>query len=81
MKFDRYLRGIPFSKIFLINADPVQIRAFRQVFPDAVNLLCVWHVNKKIYTKLKPLFKIEMENAEGAENIEIAAFLERKWKS
>jgi beta-lactamase class D len=40
----------------------------------------VWHVNEKIYAKLKPLFKTEMKNAEGAESIEITPFLERKWK-
>jgi hypothetical protein len=80
LKLNCYLRGIPSPKIFFMDADPAQIRAFKQVFPDAVILLCVWHVNEKIYAKLKSLFKAEMENAEDAENMEIAAFLERKWK-
>ena len=80
LKLDCYLRNIPSFKVFLMDADPAQIRALRQVFPDTVILLCVWHVNEKIYAKLKPLFKAEMENAEGAESMEIAAFLEWKWK-
>jgi MULE transposase domain len=41
LKLNCYLRDIPSPKIFFMDADPAQIRTFKQVFPDAVILLCV----------------------------------------
>jgi MULE transposase domain len=59
----QYLKGvydaheIRYPKIFLTNGDLTQSGAIAEVFPNAVNLLCIWHVNKNIEKRMRPLFR------------------------
>jgi hypothetical protein len=56
-----------------MNQDQWQIRAVKTVFPHTNVLLCIWHVNKKIYEKILPSLKKQFKTSENGK--EIAEFL------
>jgi len=39
----------------------------KAVFPSAHNLICAWHINKRILAKAKPLIRSELVHIEGDE--------------
>jgi hypothetical protein len=60
--------GIRYPKVFFTDGDLAQSGAIAEVFPNAVNLLCIWHVNKNIEKRMRPLFREEC-TSRSQENI------------
>ncbi len=67
--YDNY--GILYPSIFITDACPTEIAAIKCIFPNINYILCIWHINCNILTKLKPLIKAQFnrENGNNVENI------------
>jgi hypothetical protein len=48
-----------YPKVILTDADGAQARVIKEIFLNIIHLLCIWHINKNIQKKIKPLFKKE----------------------
>jgi transposase-like protein len=73
----------------MTDKDKGLLRAIEDVFPVADSMLCIWHVNKNILTKARPLLlrKELLETAEEApdpnDKEAVAEFrrqVDKKWK-
>ena len=59
-----------------MDQDKWQMRAVKAVFSQATILLCIWHINKKIYAKMAPLLKKELKISGNIDSAEISEFLQ-----
>ena len=80
--------GLLSPQTIMTDKDKALIRAIEDVFPIADSMLCIWHVNKNILTKARPLLRKELlETAEEApdpnDKEAVAEFrrqVDKKWK-
>jgi len=84
LKKDCDFRESPYPEVFLTDADLAQMKAIKNVFLNAIQLLCMWHINEKIYAKIKPLLKSEwlLSSADDDDKndlFQIGQFLKEKW--
>jgi hypothetical protein len=80
--------GLLSPQTIMTDKDKALLRAIEDVFPIADSMLCIWHVNKNILTKARPLLRKELlETAEEApdpnDKEAVAEFrrqVDKKWK-
>ncbi len=67
--YDNY--GILYPSTFITDTCPAEIAAIKYIFPNINHILCIWHINYNILTKLKPLIKAQFdrENGNNVKNI------------
>src|SRR6267143_4948718 len=70
---------LPQLRTVITDKDDTLISAVKAVFPLADNLICTWHINKRILAKAKPLIRSELVHIEGDEEFNEA--FENNWKS
>jgi MULE transposase domain len=70
------VQKLPYPRVILTDADGAQARAIKKVFPNTIHLLCIWHVNKNIQKKIRPLFKKECTSNTQEE---INIFMNERW--
>ncbi len=61
--YDNY--EIPYPSTFIIDTYPAEIAAIKYIFPNINHILCIWHINCNILTKLKPLIKTQFDRENG----------------
>ncbi len=64
--YDVYELRYPLT--FVTNTYPAEIAAIKRVFPNINYILCIWHINCNILTKLKSLIKTQF-NRENSKDI------------
>ena len=85
-----------YPSTFVTDACPAEIAAIKRVFFDVNYILCIWHINYNILTKLKSLIKTQF-NRENDKDVDdeadsqtisqtqtktekLAEYLNAKWK-
>lgn len=51
----------PSQQTFVTDKEKALINAISKVFPESNHMLCVWHVNKSVLVKCKPIIRISKE--------------------
>ena len=72
-------RQLPQLRTVITDKDDALISAVKAVFPSADNLICIWHINKRILAKAKPLIRSELVHLEDEEEFNEA--VESCWRS
>jgi len=60
-RISRLYDGMEPPKVLLTDRELALIHALEASFPEAHNLLCVWHIEKNVLAKCKPHFRTEEE--------------------
>ena len=72
--------NIPSPMTTFVDKDQGLINALEVVFPGVNIILCIWHINKDILKKARPLIRTEIMNAFGADDPEFNKEVLNKWK-
>ena len=72
--------NIPSLTTIFVDKDQGLINALEVVFPGVNIILCIWHINKDILKKVRPLIRTEIMNAFGADDPGANKEVLNKWK-
>ena len=53
---------VPSPGVFVTDRELALMKGIRKIYPNTVNLLCLWHINKNIYAKCRPFFPSRHED-------------------
>jgi hypothetical protein len=63
---------------FVTDKDSHVIIAIHRVFPEANYILCIWHVNGNIQTRILPVIRRAYDRSD---NTDIATFIDETWNA
>jgi hypothetical protein len=69
---------LSYPTIFVTDGNPHVITAMYRVFPEANYILCIWHVNGNIQTRILPVIRRAYDRSD---NIDIIIFIDETWNA
>jgi hypothetical protein len=71
--YDTY--NLAYPKTFVTDGDKHMAKTLQRVFPSVNHILCIWHVNRNIQTKLISVIKRQYDNSEDTD---LQAYIDEK---
>jgi hypothetical protein len=69
---------LSYPTTFVTDGDPHVATAMHRVFPEANHILCIWHVNGNIQTRILPVIRRAYDRSD---NTDIATFIDETWNA
>ena len=69
---------LPYPTTFVTDEDSHITTAMGRIFPNANHILCIWHVNGNIQTRILPIIRKAYDRSDSTD---IATFINEKWNA